>query len=165
MEEVVKQFGVSPILLAAQIVNFLILLFLLKKFAYKPLLEVLQKRQDTIAQALKNAQEIEEKLKSVEEEREKRLKKASEEAKSIIAEATKAASELMELSRVRTEQEILKLQVKNNELMERQKQQLQKEIRAELADLVVLGLEKVTKKVLSQKDQKDMVAQTIRSLQ
>lgn len=164
MDEVVKQFGVSPILLAAQIVNFLILLFLLKKFAYKPLLEMLQKRRDIIAQSLKNAQEIEQRLASVEEERSKQLKMAAEEAKQIISEATKAAGELMEESRARTEQEILKLQAKNSELMERQKEQLQKEIRAELADLVVLGLEKVAKKTLTEREQKEMVETTIKSL-
>lgn len=164
MDEVVKQFGVQPILLAAQIVNFLILLFLLKKFAYKPLLEVLQKRRDIIAQGLKNAEEIEKRLKLVEEEKAKELKKAADEARLIISEATKAASELMELSRARTEQDILKLQVKNKELMERQKEQLQKEIKSELADLVVLGLEKVAKKTLTTKDQKEMVESTVKNL-
>ncbi len=164
MDEVVKQFGVSPILLAAQIVNFLILLFLLKKFAYKPLLEMLQKRRDIISQSLKDAAQIEQRLKSIEEEKAKSLKKAADEAKLIINEATKAANELMEESRVRTEQEILKLQAKNKEMMERQKEQLQKEIRAQLADLVVLGLEKVVGKTLTTRAQKELVETAIKSL-
>ncbi|MBU2632677.1 F0F1 ATP synthase subunit B, partial [Patescibacteria group bacterium] len=46
--EIVKQFGLDPVLLVAQIVNFLILLFILKKLLYKPVLELLKKREDTI---------------------------------------------------------------------------------------------------------------------
>ena len=55
MEKILSDFGVQPILLLAQIVNFLILLILLKKFLYKPILQVLEKRKETIDEATKQA--------------------------------------------------------------------------------------------------------------
>ena len=69
--DILNQFGVQPILLAAQVVNFLILLFILKKFLYGPILKVLDSRKKTIEQSLKNAEEIERRLLETTEEKEK----------------------------------------------------------------------------------------------
>ena len=55
--EILENFGLNPMLLIAQIVNFLIVLFILKKFLYKPVLEMLKKRQTTIKDGLKQAEE------------------------------------------------------------------------------------------------------------
>ncbi len=63
--EIIKNFGLNPILLAAQIVNFLIIFFILKKFLYKPVLNVLNKRQVTIKEGLKQAEEARVKLEKV----------------------------------------------------------------------------------------------------
>src|SRR5258708_29645014 len=159
--EVLKTFGVQPILLLAQVVNFLILLFLLKRFAYKPLLTMMQKCQEKIAKSLKDAQEIENRLLRIEEERVKKLQAAANEAKKIISDAGKAASELIEGARDRAQQNIAQMILKNKEQMEREKDQMYKEIKQELANLVVLGLEKVARKTLTSKDQKEMVRQTV----
>ena len=55
--EIIKNFGVEPVLLVAQIINFLIILFILKKFLYKPVLDTLKKREDSIKEGLKQAEE------------------------------------------------------------------------------------------------------------
>lgn len=54
--EILKEFGVDPILLVAQIVNFLIILFVLKKFLYKPVLDMIRKRQEEIEGGLLNSE-------------------------------------------------------------------------------------------------------------
>ncbi len=87
--EILKQFGINPILLAAQVVNFLILLFILQRFLYKPLLKVLAERKKKIAESLKNAEEIEKRLLETEEEKEKILAKASTEAQKLLDDARK----------------------------------------------------------------------------
>ena len=46
--EIIKQFGINPILLAAQVVNFIVLLFIFKKLLYKPILKVLDERKKKI---------------------------------------------------------------------------------------------------------------------
>ena len=74
------QFGVEPILLGAQIVNFLLLLYLLKRFLYKPVLGIIKKREDKIRLGLEAAAKGEELFKKAAEEEKKRLQKASEEA-------------------------------------------------------------------------------------
>ena len=60
--EILKNFGIQPTLLLAQIVNFTIILFVLKKFFYKPITKVLEERKRRIEESLKNADEIEAKL-------------------------------------------------------------------------------------------------------
>ncbi len=162
--EVLKTFGVQPILLAAQVVNFLVLLFLLKKFAYKPILEILVKRREVIAKGLKDAANIEKRLLEIEEEREKKLKQAADEAKGLITDASKAATQLIAEAREKAQTDIAKMIKKSNEQMERERDQMKKEIKAELADLVVLGLEKVAQKTLTTSEQKEMVKQTVQGL-
>ncbi len=85
-------FGVKPILLLAQTVNFLLLLFILKRFLYKPLLRVLETRREKIAASLKTAEEIEQRLQQVSLEREMSLKKAAKEAEEIVKDAGTTAS-------------------------------------------------------------------------
>jgi F-type H+-transporting ATPase subunit b len=67
--DILHEFGVQPILLLAQIVNFAILFFLLRKFLYGPLLKILEQRRNTIKESLKNAEKIEKQLALTEEER------------------------------------------------------------------------------------------------
>src|SRR3989344_2266081 len=90
-----NDFGVKPVLLAAQAVNFFILLFILKKFLYKPILGMLETRKQKIAESLKNAESIEKKLQAIGEEREEALKKAGKEAEEIIRDATEAANQII----------------------------------------------------------------------
>src|SRR5437870_10658982 len=55
--EILKNFGFEPILFIAQIVNFVIIYLILKKFLYKPVLKLLKDRKQTIAGGLKQAEE------------------------------------------------------------------------------------------------------------
>src|SRR3989344_4706705 len=98
--EILNQFGINPILLAAQVVNFLILLFILKKFLYKPILKVLEARKQKIEESLKNAEEIERKLLLTEEEKEKILAKTSLEAQKILDETKKEIEVMKEEGKV-----------------------------------------------------------------
>src|SRR4030067_222054 len=56
--EVLEDFGVEPILLLAQVVNFVILLYILKRFLYKPILKVLEERKKRIETSVKQSEDI-----------------------------------------------------------------------------------------------------------
>ncbi|MBI2593944.1 F0F1 ATP synthase subunit B, partial [Candidatus Daviesbacteria bacterium] len=73
MEKILSDFGVQPVLLLAQIVNFLVLLWILNKLLYKPVLKVLEERKAKIEKGLKNAEEIEKRLAQTAEEEEKAI--------------------------------------------------------------------------------------------
>lgn len=162
--EIIDQFGIQPILLAAQVVNFLILLYLLKRFLYKPVLRMLEQRKKVIEESLKNAAEIEDRLEKTTLLREKRLNEAASEAREIINEATKASGEIVALAHQKAAVEAEKFLENTRKSMVLEKEQLQQEIRSELASLVVLGLQKVTGKVISEKDQKQLIEQSLKGL-
>src|SRR3989338_5763860 len=92
--EILKNFGIQPTLLLAQIVNFLIILFLLKKFFYKPIVKALEDRKKRIEESLTNAQSIEEKLQKTEEQSKQILDQAQTRAQVLINEAKGEAQKI-----------------------------------------------------------------------
>ncbi len=164
MEKILEQFGIQPILLIAQIVNFVILLFILKKFLYGPILKVLETRRLKIAESLKNAEDIEKKLAQTEEDREKALEKAAKEAQRILDEAKSSATQVVADAHGKASQDIEDLMKKGQEQLKVERDKMQQEIRNELSNLVVLALEKVIGKTVTTKDQKELIERTIKGL-
>lgn len=87
--------GLDAKALIFQVINFAILLLLLRAFAYKPILRVLQQRQQTIEESLKNAKLIEEKTKQTEQQREAVLAQAQTQASDIVEQGHQRAQELV----------------------------------------------------------------------
>jgi len=162
--EILNQFGIQPVLLAAQVFNFTILFLILKKFLYQPILKMLKTRQDTIAKSLKEAEEIEKRLQKTEEEREKVLEKAALEAKKMIDETTQSASQIIAEAHTKASTDMEKILEQGRLSIKLEKEKMQQEIREELADLVVLGIEKVAGKILDKKTQKEIVERSIKEL-
>lgn len=162
--DILKQFGVNPILLAAQIVNFFILLFILKKFLYKPILKVLEVRKNKIEESLKNAEEIEKRLAEISEREEEAILKAAREGEKMIKEAGEAASVIIEDGKKKYEEILSQAAEDTRKLLQTEKMRLEGEIKESMADFVVLALEKVTGKVLSQKQKKEIVEKEIKNL-
>ncbi len=153
MVELISKLGVDWKLLLAQVVNFLLLFFLLQKFAYKPLGEFLKKRAKKIEKGLddaKKAQEDREKLKVLRTE--------------ILGEARKSASEIISEAQVKGQKEfdaaLERAKARKEELVKEAKDQIQQEkddaitsARLELGELVILATQKVLlEKMDEQKD-------------
>lgn len=164
MEKILTEFGVQPLLLIAQVVNFLVLLWILNKVLYKPILKVLDERKQKIADSLKNAEQIEKKLAQTEEDRENKLEEAAKEAKKIIDDATKSATEIISEAHQKASSDIEDMMQKGKEGIKLEREQMHQEMREEMAEIVITALEKVTGKVISDKDQKKMVEDTVRKM-
>jgi F-type H+-transporting ATPase subunit b len=82
--ELLTEFGVNPVLLTAQIINFLIIAYVLKRYLYGPILDLLKKREQTIKKGQEDAVEAGKLLAKTEEREKEILKKAQTEAKAII---------------------------------------------------------------------------------
>ncbi len=87
--ELIKNFGLNPLLLSAQIVNFLVIFYLMRRYLFKPVLKVLKERKDTISEGLKAAEENKLLLEKTQAQEKEILKKAQLQAKTMIDE-TKA---------------------------------------------------------------------------
>ncbi len=141
--EILENFGVQWSLLLAQIVNFLIIFFVLKKFFYKPIAKMLNDRKKTIAESLKNAEIIEKNLKETEEKIAKLLVNTRKEAQEILDNAKKESNALSSEARGNTQKMVEGMIVKARNQIMLEQQSMQKDLEKQTLSLVVSLTQKV----------------------
>src|SRR3954467_11730023 len=92
-----EQFGFNRAIFISQVISFLIVALLLKKFAYGPVVTILQQRRERIEESLKNAEKIKAELARTEASRQEILNKANVQANKFIEEARAAAAKVQEV--------------------------------------------------------------------
>ncbi|MEI7750234.1 MAG: F0F1 ATP synthase subunit B [Candidatus Moraniibacteriota bacterium] len=146
--EILTQIGINGKLLLAQAVNFLVLLFILHRFAYKPMLAFLEKRTERIEEGLRNAEEAKKRLDEAGKSEEKILTAAREEAKKLVAEtrasAEKRGAEMIAEFGKKAEKIVEEAQERAKE----EREKLFREAKGEIADLVIATTEKVLREKL-----------------
>ena len=162
--EILNQFGVKPILLAAQVVNFLILLFILKRFLYRPILKVLEERKKRIEESLKNAEEIERRLLALSEEEQKRLAKVAAAGEKILKHVNEQANQILKDANQKRDQILNQADEDAKRLYQTHKEKMMTEVKVYISNLVLSVIQKVTGKILTKKDQKDIVEKEVRNL-
>lgn len=146
--EALHNLGIDGKLLLAQVVNFLVLLFILRKFAYRPMLEFLEKRTARIEKGIRDAEAAGVKLVEIGEEERRTLAAARTEARSIIAAAEDGARK-RDLDRVaETEAKVRGLLEEARVKMEEERRKILAEAQDEIASLVLLTAEKVMREKL-----------------
>lgn len=164
MEELIGKLGINPKLILAQIINFGILLLLLYKFLYKPVLNILQKRENYIKKSLQEAKDIEKQKKEFEELKSSEMKKMREETNAILEKA------ILDSEKIKDEV-VAKAQSNANELIEKakkeivsQKEQMLIEARKEMGDLVMLATQEIAGKIITREDEKRLIEETVDNL-
>ena len=141
--------------LIAQILNFLVLLAILAKFAYKPLLQAMDDRRNRIINDLDSAEQTRLDAEALKEQYAEQLAGARQEATEIVNKANQIAQNLHDelVEQARVEQEALLANAK--ERIEQEKQQALLDIRSEVIKLSTLIAGKiVNQKLNSANDQK-----------
>ncbi len=162
--EILQQFGVQPILLAAQVVNFLILLFILKKLLYKPILKILDERKKRIEDSLKNAEEIERRLLEIANKEAEAILRAAKEGEKIIKQAQESGVQIIEDANKIAGQIIDKATIQAQELLIQEKASFEKSVRQYIADLIFMVVQKVTGKVLTKVDKMKIAEEGIKAI-
>lgn len=163
MEKVLSDFGVNPILLAAQVVNFLVLLFILKKLLYKPVITLLDERKKKIEDSLANAEKIQKELEETEVRREKVLAEAIEEGKRIIAEATAAGNALMIESQNKAKADMEAMIEQGKAMIAGERDKMTREVKQDVARMIEMSMEKVLVG-LDSKSQQKLVDDAVKSI-
>lgn len=159
--DIFKQFGIEPILLLAQIVNFLIILFVLKKLFYKPLVKMLEERKAKIAESLKNAEAIEERLLQTEEKSTQIIKEAQEQSQQLIEDARQQSEKIVELANAEAKRTTEENIARALEQINAEKAQMKKELEAETLELVVAVSQKVLGRSLKSKEREDLTKSAV----
>lgn len=162
--ETIREFGVQSTLLLAQGINFLILLFLLRSFLYKPIIRLLEERKQRIAKSMQETAEIEARLKKSQEEQAAIIKKAHRDADKIILEAKQAGKQQIAKAVDETKILVEKLIAQAKEDISQERQQMRDELRQELAGLVILASEKLLRRAITEADQKRLVEESVKEV-
>jgi len=144
----VGQFGINGKIILAQVVNFVVVGFLLWKFAYKPVMSTLDERQKKIADGLQFAEEAKAQLAETEKRQAEVLREANTEAQKIVQEARENANRFEEKMKSETASQIEDMRRRAEEANELERQKMLSEVRQEIARLVVLTSGKVLQREL-----------------
>lgn len=155
MELVTPGFG----LLFWQTVTFLIVLFLLGKFAWKPIMNALNEREASIENALSAAEKAKLEMQALKADNEKLLAEARMERDKILKEATEAANSIVENSKQRANEEGARMIADAREAIENEKRAAITEVKNMAATLSLEIAEQILRKELSDKSAQQTLAQ------
>ena len=162
--ELIERFGVTKELFISQCIAFLVVAFALKKFAYGPVLKVLEHRKQRIAEGIENADKIKAELASTQEAKDQILSDANAKAQELIDEARAAAEKVgaaKAQEAVKQAEEIIR---KAREATAADRDTMMAELKAEIGRLVVETTAKVSGKVLTSEDQQRLIDETNKEL-
>ena len=155
-EDIVKTgetFGFQPQIFLSQVVSFLIVAFLLYKFAYGPVQKVLDERRKTIADGLASAEKMRAELAAAETKVQQVLRDAGAKADGVVAEARQAAESVAQRKTQEAAGEAQKIIEAARAATKLEADQIKTELKQEFGRLIVATTAKVTGKVLSADDQ------------
>lgn len=162
--EILKNFGFEPILFFAQIVNFLIIFWLLKKFLYKPVLKLLEERGKKIEDGLKHAQEAEELLAETVQKEKEILLKAQSEAKKLIDEAMSDREAMLKQTEDEAKKQIADMLSEAREQIKQEASAASKKLEAQVSRLAVEFLEKSIKGLFGEKEQEVIMDKALKNI-
>ncbi len=155
---------VDPGLYIWSIVIFLVLAFLLMKFAWKPLLAMLEKREDNIRQSLLDAEKARDELVNVKEDTEKLLSEARNESQAIVAAGKKTAERMKDeiVEKAQSKSEALLVDAKKQ--IEIEKDRAIADVKAEVVNLSIEVAKKLIRKNLTKEDNLKLINESLSSI-
>jgi F-type H+-transporting ATPase subunit b len=163
--DILNTFGLNPYLLVAQIVNFLILLYILKRYLYPPLFKVFKKREEIIKESIQKSEENEkilEKTKIVEKDV---LTKARKTADEIIKEAREQSADMLKQAETDTKKQTEKMINDAKSQIELETAEAKKQLNNYVVRLSLELLKKSLPDVFTDKEQSEIVAKATKAMQ
>ena len=146
MSELFSNLGIDWRLLIANMVTFFLVLWLLAKFAYKPLLAIMERRRTVIDQSLKDAESIKEERTALDHYKAETLKKAREEALHIVQGAKTDAEHVKAQVMAQASTEATDLMARTKQALADEQKAMIADAKSQLADLVVHATGKLVQK-------------------
>ena len=164
LSNVAHQFGVYWPNLIAQVVLFAIVYFVLKTYAFKPVIAMLEERRRRIEEGQINAENIKRQLAEAQAKYEEILAKANAEAQRLIEEVRAGGDRLAEQKRQEAIAAAEQITLKAQEAMALERERIMAELKQELGRLVVDTTVRVTGKVLTPQDHQRINEETARQI-
>ncbi len=152
---------VTPGLMIWTIVCFLVVMFVLKRYAFGPIQQMIDTRRQRIEQAIEEADNAREEARHLLEEHRKLIGQAKTEAEEILAEARRIAEVQRERVREETEEDRQRRLEETRRQIEQATAQALGQIRDEVGRLSLLAAEKITRKSLTDADQQRLIDEAL----
>lgn len=160
IEQIAQTFGVDWIHLGAQTISFAIVCAVLYRFAYGPILKMLETRRQQIAAGLANAEKIKAELARIEAERVDILAKAGADGRQLIEDARAAAARVGAEEARKATAAAEQIVARAREAAERDHARMLAELKHEVGRLVVQTTASVTGKILTAEDHRRLAEET-----
>ena len=164
MSELIHEFGIDWKLLLAQAVNFFVLLYVLKRFAYTPILNMLRKRREEIEKGIRMRDEAEENLKQITVLKEHTLEEARQEAFRIVARGEGIAKEKKEEILAETAKKSESSIAEAKRIIREEKAKMGEEVFHDAAELIRGGIAKVLGRMQPEERDKILIQKALEEL-
>ena len=162
--EILKQFGVDWPHFIAQLILFLIVYFVLNRFAFAPLLKVLEERRKRIEEGQLNAEKIKKQLAEAELRYQEILRKANDDVQVMIDESRKNNEAFSQREMEKAVKESAAIVERARHEITSERNRMVDEVKREMVSLVVKTTAQVAGKVLSSEDQKRLSEEASKEL-
>ncbi len=162
MESLITNLGIDWKLLLAQAINFGILVYVLKRFVYAPVLEVLEKRRREIAETKVKEELADTRLTDIESEKQSILTSARKEAQAIVVRAETSAKSLLDEGVKRTEDQVEKILKEGEEVLAAERAQIRAEIKNEIGSVVAAAVEKTVGDFISKESEERLKEEALK---
>lgn len=150
MEQLLENFSLD--LFIKQTILFLALIFLMVKFAWKPILKALNDREEGIKNALDSAEKAKREMTNLQADNEKLLKEARAEREAMLKDARELKNKMIEDAKGEAQEQANKMIAQAHASIQTEKKAAVAELKAQVASLAIEIAEKVVKDELSNKD-------------
>ncbi len=165
LADILEKLTIRPDLLGFMVLNFLVLVVILRFILLKPLSRAIEERQKKINAGLDNAVQMEKKMKEFEEDYEEKMKDVKAETKKIIEEAKMEGKKLREEELEKAQGEASRMMENAKGEIEKTKQSLKQEVKSELGDIIGEVVTGFLKTEISSDQKKKLLEDAIKELE
>ncbi|HVL25636.1 MAG TPA: F0F1 ATP synthase subunit B [Thermomicrobiales bacterium] len=155
------QLGINGWQLAVQMVAFIIFVFLLWRFALKPIVGVLDQRQARISESMSAAERMQQELKETQARNEEVLQQARREAQDVLVTARQNAEQIEARAREKADAAANEFLTRAQETLRQETAQARQALRQEVGDLAVTAAGRILRKEIDPDAQRSIIESTL----
>ncbi len=146
----------------ANLANFLVIVWILKRFAFKPIEKIIRERKSKIEKGIEDAEKASSELQMAEQTSQKTVTEARSRANIIIATAQKESEKIISESKTLKEEQAKQIVAEANKMIQQEKQKMLGDLKNELADLVIATTKKFLKEDMTKEKQEEIIKKLIK---
>ncbi|MGD0916316.1 MAG: F0F1 ATP synthase subunit B [Thermodesulfobacteriota bacterium] len=154
--------GINLPLLVVFIINFIVLLVLLRLFLFKPVLKMLDERAQRAKEGMELAEATKKEYEQAKGEVQKQIERGRQEAQAIIAQAMQVGERLKEESRQEAAKQAQTIIDRTRTELEAERDKIVEDLRREFVDISIAAAEKVIKETLDREKHRKLIEETLR---